>query len=324
MPPVLNDTVARCDDNTFDTERWYQARYKAGHPPLFLSRQSYATRDVQVLVEKHLRPPFGVDGVKYLQRSLSAALPAVKAGPGSCAVVGNAGNLMGSKSGAHIDAHDYVIRMNAAIVRGYEADVGSKTNLTLFNPEWTNNIEDHDNPYIFWTAKPSGYQWLERAFTHQGLLPYLKMNMNKPISDWSETSFPEGKPPPGRGHGVAVLHPSFINYVHHVWNEGKGVRPSTGQLALMLALHLCDGNVSIYGFDRNTEYSNQYHLLEDRSSYHDWETETAVRQCLTLASKVSFPDVDRNSTLEDDLLEFYALTRASRPRVGPELDNHAR
>jgi hypothetical protein len=52
MPPVLKDTVARCDDNTFDTERWYQARYKAGHPPLFLSRQSYATRDVQVNTRK--------------------------------------------------------------------------------------------------------------------------------------------------------------------------------------------------------------------------------------------------------------------------------
>eukprot|EP00959_Pyramimonas_sp_CCMP1952_P061898 1293431-Pyramimonas_sp.AAC.1 len=310
-PEASKDEAMHCSEETFDAARWFRRRYRAGNPPLFLNRNSYATRDMQVLIDKRRPSPFGVDKVRpyWLQRALSAALPKIVVGTGSCAVVGNAGNLVGSKLGPRIDAHTYVIRMNAAKVSDYEADVGSKTNLTLFNPDWAMDIEDHNSPYVFWTTKPSGYQWLERAFTHEGRLPHLEANMKDPIPDWSR-SFPEGKPPPGRGKGVAVLHPGFIDYVHNVWNEGKGARPSTGQLAVILALQLCSGRVSIYGFDRHTEYSNQYHLPEDRSTYHDWEVETAVRQCLHLASKVSFPiQVQNDTTLEDDLREFDALTK---------------
>lgn len=43
-----------------------------------------------------------------------------------CAVVGNGGILNGSRQGQNIDAHDYVFRLNGAVTRGFEDDVGTK------------------------------------------------------------------------------------------------------------------------------------------------------------------------------------------------------
>ncbi|OCJ10222.1 hypothetical protein A6U87_28360 [Rhizobium sp. AC44/96] len=50
------------------------------------------------------------------------------------AVVGNAPTLAGRKAGKWIDSHDIVIRFNDCRVRGFEADVGSKTDILISNP----------------------------------------------------------------------------------------------------------------------------------------------------------------------------------------------
>ena len=50
-----------------------------------------------------------------------------------CAVVGNSGILNNSSCGDFIDSHDYVIRANMGLIKGYEEDVGRTTNLTAFN-----------------------------------------------------------------------------------------------------------------------------------------------------------------------------------------------
>lgn len=97
-----------------------------------------------------------------------------------------------------------------------------------------------------------------------------------------------------------------------VWNELSGSRPSTGQIALMFAIRHCKGTVSVYGFDRSTEYSNQYHLSEDRSTLHDWIMETQIRQCLADASLITFqPAVNlsnKSSTLAEDLQAYMDIT----------------
>ncbi|PIO23744.1 hypothetical protein AB205_0143910, partial [Aquarana catesbeiana] len=49
-----------------------------------------------------------------------------------CAVVGNGGILNGSRIGKEIDQHDYVFRVNGAVIKGFEEDVGTKTSFYGF------------------------------------------------------------------------------------------------------------------------------------------------------------------------------------------------
>ncbi|XP_070569919.1 CMP-N-acetylneuraminate-poly-alpha-2,8-sialyltransferase-like [Ptychodera flava] len=51
----------------------------------------------------------------------------------TCALVGSSGILSQSKCGREIDSHDFVMRVNLPVVRGYEEDVGKRTNLTAVN-----------------------------------------------------------------------------------------------------------------------------------------------------------------------------------------------
>ncbi|XP_078676446.1 alpha-2,8-sialyltransferase 8B-like [Branchiostoma floridae x Branchiostoma belcheri] len=51
----------------------------------------------------------------------------------TCAVVANSGILLGSHCGNEIDSRDYVIRMDLPLIRGFEDDVGRRTNMTMLN-----------------------------------------------------------------------------------------------------------------------------------------------------------------------------------------------
>uniref|UniRef100_A0A3B4EWS2 alpha-N-acetylgalactosaminide alpha-2,6-sialyltransferase n=1 Tax=Pundamilia nyererei TaxID=303518 RepID=A0A3B4EWS2_9CICH len=88
----------------------------------------------------HFNNPFGFMECKYDEVMASVKLipkpkePLLLPKPGAdgcihCAVVGTAGILNGSKVGAEIDAHDYVFRMNGAVIKGYEEDVGNRTSV---------------------------------------------------------------------------------------------------------------------------------------------------------------------------------------------------
>ncbi|KAM4731829.1 beta-galactoside alpha-2,6-sialyltransferase 2 isoform 2-T9 [Anableps anableps] len=53
----------------------------------------------------------------------------------SCAVVTSAGAILRSRLGKEIDAHDAVLRFNAAPTEGYEHDVGNKTTIRIINSQ---------------------------------------------------------------------------------------------------------------------------------------------------------------------------------------------
>ena len=52
----------------------------------------------------------------------------------SVAFVGNSSSLDNSEAGAWIDAHDIVIRFNECALRGFENDVGARTDILVSNP----------------------------------------------------------------------------------------------------------------------------------------------------------------------------------------------
>ncbi|XP_072501916.1 alpha-N-acetylgalactosaminide alpha-2,6-sialyltransferase 1 isoform X2 [Notamacropus eugenii] len=96
---------------------------------------------------EHFKPPFGFMGLSYsLVRGVLEKFPSVSqqqlllaahSQTGGfqcirCAVVGNGGILKRSQMGQEIDSHDYVFRVNGALINGYEKDVGTRTSFYGF------------------------------------------------------------------------------------------------------------------------------------------------------------------------------------------------
>ncbi|XP_023569853.1 alpha-N-acetylgalactosaminide alpha-2,6-sialyltransferase 2 isoform X2 [Octodon degus] len=159
-----------------------------------------------------------------------------------CAVVGNGGILNGSQQGPNIDAHDYVFRLNGAVIKGFERDVGTKISFYGFTVNTMKNslLSYH---HLGFTSVPQG-QDLRYIFIPSSIREYLMLRsaiLGVPV-------------PEGPDAGDRFLKSELIN---------KGFKdiymPSTGALMLLTALHSCD-KVSAYGFiTRNYQkYSDHY------------------------------------------------------------------
>ncbi|XP_047233470.1 alpha-N-acetylgalactosaminide alpha-2,6-sialyltransferase 1-like isoform X2 [Girardinichthys multiradiatus] len=246
---------------------------------MFLHKDNLNIREWNRL--SHFNNPFGFMEIKY-----DDVMPAVKLIPNPkeplllpkpggdgcvhCAVVGTAGILNGSKMGVEIDAHDYVFRMNGAVIKGYEEDVGKRTSvyvhtahsitdsLTVFQ-EYGYKSAPHDEG-IKYVLIPEGlrdFQWL------QGLYKGEKVSSGE-YQDIKPRNYYSGQFSEDRFY---VLHQDFLRYVRNRFlksdylNEDSWaiVRPTNGAFSLFVALHTCD-TVSAYGFmtDDYSKYSNYY------------------------------------------------------------------
>jgi beta-galactoside alpha-2,3-sialyltransferase (sialyltransferase 4A) len=173
-----------------------------------------------------------------------------------CAVVGPSRNLLGSGYGHLIDAHDVVIRINRAPTDDFEDDVGDKTTHHLM---WPRNLERSQyNPRAFLLMTPI-------AFNTRGVFERITELVSS--FQWD----------PER---VRIIHPAFIKYIHYNWTEKRGVYPSTGFIALMLALHVCD-EVDVFGFgaDAAGRWDRYYEKdTVDASDFHPVEYEVQLRR----------------------------------------------
>ncbi|XP_008435223.1 alpha-N-acetylgalactosaminide alpha-2,6-sialyltransferase 1-like isoform X2 [Poecilia reticulata] len=246
---------------------------------MFLHKDNFNIREWNRL--SHFNNPFGFMGMKYSDVKPVVKLiskpkePLLLPKPGGdgcvhCAVVGTGGILNGSKMGAEIDAHDYVFRMNGAVINGYEEDVGTKTSvyvhtahsitasLEIFK-EYGYKSAPHDEG-IKYVLIPEGlrdYQWL------QGLLKGEKVSSGQ-YQDIDPRAYYSGQ---FSEDNVYVLHQDFLRYVRNRYlssNDLSGdywaiVRPTNGAFTLFVALHTCD-TVSAYGFmtEDYSKYSNYY------------------------------------------------------------------
>ncbi|XP_037384745.1 alpha-N-acetylgalactosaminide alpha-2,6-sialyltransferase 2-like [Talpa occidentalis] len=175
-----------------------------------------------------------------------------------CAVVANGGILNGSRQGPRIDAHDFVFRLNGAVIKGFEEDVGTKTSFYCFT---TNTMKNSlvNYKHVGFTSVPQGEN-MSYVFIPSSIRDYLMLQsalLGVPVpeghdkGDMPQTYFGPGSPP-GK---FKLLHPNFIHYLterflnsSYSTTVSKGIYiPSTGALILLTALHTCD-QVSAYGF----------------------------------------------------------------------------
>ncbi|XP_042112255.1 alpha-N-acetylgalactosaminide alpha-2,6-sialyltransferase 2 isoform X2 [Ovis aries] len=90
-----------------------------------------------------------------------------------CAVVGNGGILNGSRQGQNIDAHDYVFRLNGAVIKGFENDVGTKISFYGFTVNtMKNSLISYSN--VGFTSVPQG-QHLRYIFIPSDIRDYLML-----------------------------------------------------------------------------------------------------------------------------------------------------
>uniref|UniRef100_A0A146MM24 beta-galactoside alpha-2,3-sialyltransferase n=1 Tax=Fundulus heteroclitus TaxID=8078 RepID=A0A146MM24_FUNHE len=81
-----------------------------------------------------------------------------------CAVVGNSGNLQGSGHGRLIDSHSFIIRMNKAVTRGFERDVGNRTTHHFMYPESAVDVR-HGVSLVLLPFKLRDLEWLTSALS---------------------------------------------------------------------------------------------------------------------------------------------------------------
>ncbi|XP_069807649.1 alpha-N-acetylgalactosaminide alpha-2,6-sialyltransferase 2 [Dendropsophus ebraccatus] len=175
-----------------------------------------------------------------------------------CAVVGNGGILNGSRKGKEIDAHDYVFRLNGAVIKGFEEDVGTKTSFYGFTVNTMKNSLIAYYEYGF-TDIPKG-QGLRYIFIPSDLRDYVMLRssiLGIPVPSGTDK---EDKPsayygPEASPKKFKLLHPDFLVYTRDSFLKSNILKteyanlymPSTGGLMLLTALHSCD-QVSAYGF----------------------------------------------------------------------------
>ncbi|XP_026143877.1 CMP-N-acetylneuraminate-beta-galactosamide-alpha-2,3-sialyltransferase 4-like isoform X3 [Carassius auratus] len=173
-------------------------------------------------------------------------------------------------------------RLNDAPVRGYEEDVGNKTTLRLFYPESASyNPDVHNDPdtlLVLVPFKQQDLRWLKEIL-------YDEKRIRKGF--W--------KPPPqiwlGRGSQIRVLDPYFLRLTASKLlqiplqpsRQQKPVHPTTGILAVFVALNYCDVvHVAGFGYpeSRNQKQPIHYYgkdtMKSMKNSYHDLNQEALV------------------------------------------------
>ncbi|XP_054906313.1 ST3 beta-galactoside alpha-2,3-sialyltransferase 8 [Poeciliopsis prolifica] len=193
-----------------------------------------------------------------------------------CAVVGNSGNLRRSGHGKLIDSHNFIIRMNKAVTRGFEKDVGNRTTHHFLYPESAVDVE-HGVNLVLLPFKLRDLEWLTSALS-TGHIKMTYMRVKDRVGADKDK--------------VLVVNPVFFKYVHDFWTEHHGRYPSTGMLAIIFALHTCD-QVSVFGYGADKE-GNWHHYWEEnryagafrKTGVHSADFETEVIHRLDQEGKI--------------------------------------
>ncbi|XP_077473097.1 beta-galactoside alpha-2,6-sialyltransferase 2 [Stigmatopora argus] len=187
----------------------------------------------------------------------------------TCAVVSSAGAILRSGLGKEIDAHDAVVRFNAAPTKGYERDVGSKTTIRLVNsmivasPEFKTSSLYKNVTLVAWDPPPytlNLHQWYASP-DYDLFGPYVEQRKFHPDQPFY------------------ILHPSYLWGLWDVIQGNTKVNiqpnpPSSGFIGTVLMMTLCQ-QVHVYEFIpsmRKTDLCHYYQRHFDKActlgSYH--------------------------------------------------------
>lgn len=110
------------------------------------------------------------------------------------------------------------------------------------------------DPRGSWTENDLAGRWVLQPFNPEDIVWVGRMMEGGPVrllEDGAPARFTQLRPsgPDGAGvspEQVAVLSPAFHAYVAHNWTQG--IKPTSGMIGIVMALHLCD-EVDVYGFN---------------------------------------------------------------------------
>nr|XP_057936352.1 CMP-N-acetylneuraminate-beta-galactosamide-alpha-2,3-sialyltransferase 4 isoform X2 [Doryrhamphus excisus] len=193
----------------------------------------------------------------------------------TCVVIGNGFAIKNTSLGDIINKYDVVIRLNNSPVKGYEEDVGNKTTMRFFYPESASSNPGLNNEpgtlMVLVPFKPQDLRWLKEIL-------YNEKRVRKGF--W--------KPPPqiwlGDVGQIRVLDPHFLHQTEEKLlriplnpkSKQYPVHPTTGILAIFVALNYCDV-VHIAGFgypnSKNIKHPIHYYgydtMKSMKHSHHD-------------------------------------------------------
>ena len=228
----------------------------------------------------------------------------------TCALVSNAGSLLGKGYGAAIDANECVWRMNRGPTIGFEADVGRRTTLDMVNsfPHLRNlgilprvgSPLVHGMTIELFESQGTGFEkymsWVEGHATYKEQWPQYQAYVFDLA--WMQASWEAY---------WAYLAP----WVSPLEPQGRQARPSSGWHMARLALARCQ-KVNLYGFSMS---SSKFHCAARarRALWHCRAARGGAVSTAALASPPSSPAL----VADFDSLVQETVTEAQRdPRYG--------
>ncbi|QAV37662.1 m138L [Myxoma virus] len=226
------------------------------------------------------RLPYGLKGeeaqIRRLLEKIPGHLPNFLLYGKQCIVVGNSYNLHNRSLGRIIDSYNVVFRLNDAPVRAFERDVGTKTTIRMFYPEsaQSDSVKENDNTTLFVMVpfKSADLYWLYNMLTNNARVDLSRFWKKSPRTWRARPAF------------VRILHPKYTYDAALRIQTTSGTLhvPTMGMVALVTALHVCQG-VTITGFgypnggpNQFIHYYNGYTMRAMQNSIHDVNAEKTI------------------------------------------------
>ena len=249
---VTNRTCARTHYRILEApcRKWGSKQTSSSSIPLPLCHLDM--RKLQNMLTKRIWPKSRLQETRTRPRQLG--MWSTK----KCAVVSSGGVLLGSGCGSDIDGYDHVFRINCPVTRGFEADVGSRTDVHILNG-MISRIFVQGNSTVPGAPPRS-------CHTANGIV-ILYAAGGRDTKNWNRREFVNKQGFRELWRLGRYAKNQIMNQVWAPHGEAEFL-PTKGLLTILLALFLC-GRVDAYGFLPPTRSAEA--VANSPLPYHYWE-----------------------------------------------------